>query len=1157
MSERLYGEFTSSLNVDYRVSIFDTDFVGTATAVALKDGFSLDIDAPSRIFSESLAAGTLAFTFIITDVSETIKDDIVTSSDSRFSVKVTREGDLYWLGALVSDIGEIKDEGPEYEMNFRAVCGLGLLEEYEYLDESPTTDKWTNTFTGFDRLINIIAICLKKLPHVLEHLTGSTDFIRTGINWYHSGSPYDTPSNINDPLYNCYVLNSNFSGIQTSGNANPLSCAEVIEAILTAFNARIMQVGGVWIIEQYETRTNLIDNRVRQYAYTIAAPILSAFDSATNILVDSGSDNVRLTGGTFGYVKAAKQTIITLDAKTRYNLTEAMRFDETSASDYNAGNVFWDGAASTFRAKGTIAGTFNNVNIPPIVFTVNATLVFRLKVNLSSNYLNQTISYSGSVFQGVVTTMVWSGSTQYVEIAIDIDNLPAIGDSVDFSQDFDFTISTPTGTQGNLSVFFELNRVVNRVTAATISSALYTTTWDMTDPYFAIYYDEDQPIGKQTFQVVNSDYTNQGVVKVNTLIGDAIGLNDRGAIRYLSGADYIATLDWSVRDDVDGFFISDLLGRRILQAQSTPRRSINTTVYGPDVYQFDTPIEYDSIQYFFMGGTFYAKPDHLRGRWLELRYEDISMTTAVNGDTNNSGSPGTSGGTVNQNTGGAGSSGGADGNGIYTGSGTVPDGTTATLDGTLTIQRSSAASGDGFFVVVDDGSNTNELRVAEGSGVRIVSTNETISLEGETAFADVISAATINSSQNDYAGGAGANTLRLTASTAVDITGLAGGSAGRVILIHNIGSNNITLKNADTGSSAANRFAIGEDFALRADHCAVVQYDSTTSRWRIAAADRLGFWAEAYTTSTATTASIATTSAATNINAAIVPKGSGAFILAIPEGSSTGGNARGTKSVDLQIDRISASQVASGTSSGIFAGRRNVASGTYSTVLGGSGNQATAEGACSVGGQLNTVSALYAANVCGNGNTASGNSSATLGGGTNTASLDYSVTVGGLGASAYLHAQLAHASGFFTEVGDAQSSEIIFRRRITGTAQAELFLDGSSIQAILAATNRIWGFRANVVGVCDTAGNGVGITAGEVWSTWHDGAIKRIGTATSIVGAVSVSGVSDTGMATATVTIDADDTTEALRIQITPPTTAGTTTVCRWVATIYLTEIGY
>ena len=666
------------------------------------------------------------------------------------------------------------------------------------------------------------------------------------------------------------------------------------------------------------------------------------------------------------------------------------------------------------------------------------------------------------------------------------------------------------------------------------------------------------PIGKQTFQVINNDFLNQGTLKISTIVGDAVGLNDRGAIRYLDSGNYLPTLDWSVRDSVDGFFISNLLGRRILQAQSTTRRTINTTLYGSTFASFDTALTYEGITYFFMGGTFDARNDHLQGRWMELNYDTIDMSTAVNGDTDTSNynPPAAGSGTVNQNNG-TGQTGG-DGNGIYSGSGTVPDGTTATLDGTLTIQRSSAGSGDGFFVVVDDGSNTNEVRVAEGSGVRIVSTDETISLEGETAFADVISASSLSANQNDYAAGDGANTLRLTASTAVNITGIAGGTDGRLLVLHNVGSNNITLTNQGSGSAAANRFDIGEEFALRASHCAIAQYDGTTQRWRIIA-DRLGRWSEAYTTSTATTASLSATSPATNINAAIVPKGTGALILAIPDGSSTGGNARGTRAVDLQTERNSASQVASGANSGIFAGRRNIASGKYATVLGGNANMASAEGACSVGGQLNTASALYAANVCGVGNTASGTGSATVGGSANTASADYSTTAGGVEAVASLYSQRAHASGKFTTSGDAQRSELVMRRRITGTGQAELFLDGASIQAILSATNRVWNFRVDVVGVCDTAGNGVGITAGEVWASWHSGAIKRISTTTSLVGTIQniATAQADTGMATTVVTIDADDSTEALRVQITPPTTAGTTTVSRWVATIYLTEIGY
>jgi len=1166
MALRLYSEFPSYLGTDWRIEIHDTDFVGSETEFTVSGGFSLNPKSDGREFTEALMPTELTVNMVITDPDETFKDDIVTSSETRFSVVLLKDSDFYWAGALVPDIGEIEDKGPTYGMTIKAVCGLGLLADYEYIDETPTADKWTNTFSGFERLIGVIALCLKKLPHIQTHYAASNNFLKTVINWHHSGQPFDDPDNTNDPLYNVYVLQSVFSGIQTTGNAKPMSCAAVIEAILDAFNARIVQVNGLWLVEQYETRTRDInvnpdDNRARRYNYDIDPPTATGINPAF-IEIDPGNTTRRRSGGSFGYAKAAKEVFVRLDTKTRYNLTEAMRFNESSASDYNAGNVFWDGTASTFRAKGTISGNLENISIPPIVFGINVTLVYRLKVNLQSNYLDQTLTYSGSVFQGVVTKMAWDGSPAYIEIPIDVETLPAIGDTVDFSKEFDFTISTPAGTQGNLSVFFEFDRLVNRQTGATVSGMTYGFNgWDLKDPYFAIYYDEDIAQGAQAYQVINTEYVHSATIKKNTILGDAVGLNDRGALRYLDGSDYLATLDWSVRDDVDGYTISELMGRRILQAQSTPRRVINATLFGPSTYQYDLAIEYEGVRYLFMGGEFRADRDELSGTWIELNYEDVTMTTAINADTDSPGSPPTTTGTVNQNTGGTlgGGGGSPDGNGIYTGSGIVPDATTADLDGTFTIQRSGATTGEGFFVVVDDGTDTNEIQAKAATGVRLISTGDIITFEGETAFADVISGATLNADANDYAAGDGANVLRLTASTAVNITGIAGGSAGRILFLYNVGSNNITLANANTSSSAANRFDIGKDFTIRASHGAAIQYDATSSRWRIAAAHVLGRWEEAYTTSTATTASLSVTSPATNIGAAIVPKGNGALTLAIPDGASTGGNARGTKAVDLQIDRISASQVASGTSSGIFAGRRNLASGTYATVLGGSQNTASAEGACSVGGQLNAASGQYSSTICGNGNTASGVAAATLGGASNEVTADYSTATGGVSGSAYLYSQRTLASGSFTAVGDAQKSELVMRRRITGTSQSELFLDGSSTQAILPGTNRVWNFRVDVVGVCDTAGNGIGIAAGEVWASWHCGVIKRISTTTSIVGSVQnmATAQMDTSFATTVVTIDADDSTEALRVRITPPTTTGSTTVCRWVATIHLSEIGY
>ncbi len=99
-----------------------------------------------------------------------------------------------------------------------------------------------------------------------------------------------------------------------------------------------------------------------------------------------------------------------------------------------------------------------------------------------------------------------------------------------------------------------------------------------------------------------------------------------------------------------------------------------------------------------------------------------------------------------------------------------------------------------------------------------------------------ISPTSLGADQNNYSptGLSTASVLRLTSSTAVNITGLAGGADGRILAVLNVGSNDIVLKNASTSSTAANRFDIGADATLGASQGATLIYDAASSRWRIA-----------------------------------------------------------------------------------------------------------------------------------------------------------------------------------------------------------------------------------------------------------------------------------------------------------------------------------
>jgi hypothetical protein len=78
----------------------------------------------------------------------------------------------------------------------------------------------------------------------------------------------------------------------------------------------------------------------------------------------------------------------------------------------------------------------------------------------------------------------------------------------------------------------------------------------------------------------------------------------------------------------------------------------------------------------------------------------------------------------------------------------------------------------------------------------------------------------------------GASVLRQDASANVDITGLQGGVAGRVITFNNISASKITLKNASLLSDPANRFEVGGDLIVASNISLILQYDGVSSRWR-------------------------------------------------------------------------------------------------------------------------------------------------------------------------------------------------------------------------------------------------------------------------------------------------------------------------------------
>jgi len=288
----------------------------------------------------------------------------------------------------------------------------------------------------------------------------------------------------------------------------------------------------------------------------------------------------------------------------------------------------------------------------------------------------------------------------------------------------------------------------------------------------------------------------------------------------------------------------------------------------------------------------------------------------------------------------------------------------------------------------------------------------------------------------------------------------------------------------------------------------------------------------------------------TNQDLVLSPKGTGAILAHLPDSTSTGGNKRGTYSVDLQMARSAAAQVASGSYS-FVAGQANTASVTGAVAIGYGNTSST--GAYGVAmGYGNTVTGT-ASVAMGDSNTASGSQSVAIGY-HGTASGDYSFCVG-LGSGTTAAAQSWNISnGGVTDVrnqgvvgciaGYAQSNIYTLQRATTNDTPTTMHPNGDAgTEYLTIRSNKIYAFTALVAGRNITDGGGCGYE--------FKGLIENAGGTVALIGTVAKTVIAET-TAGYDCDITADDTNNCLVITV----TGLASKEVRWAATVIAVAVG-
>lgn len=351
---------------------------------------------------------------------------------------------------------------------------------------------------------------------------------------------------------------------------------------------------------------------------------------------------------------------------------------------------------------------------------------------------------------------------------------------------------------------------------------------------------------------------------------------------------------------------------------------------------------------------------------------------------------------------------------------------------------------------------------------------------------------------------------------------------------------------------------------------------SGTLSWGVAG---LSYFTEAQTTAapnaTVNVASLTANTTSANGDLALLVKGYGAILANIPDNTTTGGNKRGQYSVDLQMYRDNANQVASGFQSTIGGGWNNRASGDQSVSVGGYRNHATSVQSSTLGGYQNTASGVYAVTVggstntafgnlsfaCGNSNTSNGSGSVTFGG-SNIANGTWSFAFGNANQVDGLYSQVRGLYGndfgvygrFIysmnnTILGDSQSSKLILNKRTTDATATVLSVQGATVSAtsqLVLSNNSVYRVKGSITGK-QSASTNVG-----VWDV--DCVIVRGVNASStvIAGTPSISLIVNTG-SFGIPTITANTTLGCLTVTV----TGVAATNIQWTCVIDTCEVIY
>ena len=312
MGLRLFSEFKSSNDKEYKIEIFQDGYTSTSSSFVVdSSGFTLQYQGQTDdIVSPIIGSTCTIIAYNETGAFDNFINKLYLRQEEDFFMKVSQYNgstyDTYWTGIVLQDLVTELDEAKPRAFKIVASDGIGHLAHEEYQQDGDVT------------IEELIEAAVGSLGY--DEMYASTDtFYATTLNTWDTNITYNAARDVATFIrFDASVYTTR----EEDGTVVFTNYLDIIKEMCIAFGARFYQKDGVFHFEQYLERVSASRNVATYQFDGTQISVAAVSDDVT--LNQTTSGGARLGGNTFNFLPALQKVQVAFDQDRAYNLLASM-----------------------------------------------------------------------------------------------------------------------------------------------------------------------------------------------------------------------------------------------------------------------------------------------------------------------------------------------------------------------------------------------------------------------------------------------------------------------------------------------------------------------------------------------------------------------------------------------------------------------------------------------------------------------------------------------------------------------------------------------------------------------------------------------------------------------------------------------------------------